>query len=458
MLTPQWIAKTTHGKLVRKESSAIKGFSIDSRNIQPGQIFLALKGPNHNGHHYLDEVFAKGALGAVIDEGFYGKSTPHPNLIIVNNVQKALHDMAGAYRKLFQMPLVGITGSVGKTTTKDLAGQMLQTRLKTYYSPGNHNNEIGLPLSLVNMPLGTEVGVFELGTQHPGELKPIANLLGPSIGVITAIGDAHRGFFESEEALAQEKWSIIEALPLAGGIAILNADTPSLRAKSTTQRFRVEFGIKRTAATYRAVDIVDKGLEGLAFTLVHPNGSLPMTSPLLGRHNIYNILAAISISMEMRVDVHAIQEVVANFWASPHRLERKASRLGIILDDCYNASPSAVKAAVSTFSQIETQKNKVFVFGGMNELGAESLNYHQQVASWVKDAGIKQIFTIGDMAAETARTLQKKHGWTPNQIQIARSMDELEAHIKDSLKDEDNLILVKGSRAMALDQLVDHLE
>lgn len=458
MLSSQWVANTTKGKLVRGEAAAIKGFSIDSRAIEPGQVFIALKGVKHNGHHYLNEAFERGASGAVIDEASYAKSTPHPNLVIVGNTLTAFHQMATSYRNLFQMPLVGITGSVGKTTTKDLAGRMLETRLKTYTSPGNLNNEIGLPLSLLNMPFGTDVGVFEVGTQQPGELAPLATMLGPSISVITTVTDAHRGFFATEEDLVKEKWGIVDASPLAGGIVVINADVPSLRSKATGQRFRVEFGIKRTAAMYRAVDIVDKGLEGLSFTLVHPNGNLPMHSPLLGRHNIYNILAATSVAMEMRVDVHAIQEVVSQFFASPHRLERKASRLGIIVDDCYNASPSAVRAAVNTFSKIETQKNKVFVFGDMSELGTKSLDYHQQVAGWVQEAGIKQVFTIGEMAAETARTLQKKHGWKPNQVQTAHSMDELEAHINQSLKTEENLILVKGSRSMALDQLVDHLK
>lgn len=458
MLTPQWIAKSTDGKLIRGVPAAVKGFSIDSRTLQPGQVFVALKGPNHNGHDYLDEAFERGAGAAVISEGESARANKHPNLVLVSDTKGALHEMAKAYRMLFQMPLIGVSGSVGKTTTKELLGRLLQTRFNAYYSPGNFNNEIGLPLSLLNMPFGTHTGVFELATQRPGELKPLANLLGPSISVITAITDAHRGFFESEEQLVNEKWSLVDALPLAGGIVVVNADHPQLWSRATNQRFRLDFGIERKAAAFRAEDIQDLGLKGMSFTLVYPNGKMPIRTQLLGRHNLYNILAATAVAMEMRVDVQAIREVVAQMPPYPHRMQWKSSSLGIIVDDCYNASPSAVKAALHTLSAIESEKNKVFVFGDMGEQGEDAVAVHQQVARWVTDANIKQVFTVGELAAETARTLQKQHGWSPSHAQVARTLDELEAHLKQSLPSENNLILIKGSRSMALDQLVDHLK
>lgn len=457
VLTPQWIVRATSGKLVRGEPAAVTGFSIDSRTIKARQIFVALQGVRHDGHAFLAEAFARGASGAVVSDSSLAQSSTYRNLILVSNTKDSLQKMAKAYRMLFQVPLVGITGSVGKTTTKELLGRLLQTRLKTYYSPGNFNNEIGLPLSILNMPFGTQIGVFEVATQRPGELKPLAELLWPSIGVVTTVADAHRGHFEDEAQLADEKWSLIDALPLAGGIVVINADDPALWTRSTQQRFRVDFAIERLNVAYRAEDIEPHGLDGMSFTLVHPAGRTPLQTKLLGTHNIYNILAAAAVAMEMRVDAQALQEVVAELSPYPHRLEWKPSRFGIIVDDCYNASPSSVKAAVHTFSQLNNSQHKVFIFGDMLELGEYALGYHQQVAQWVQASSITQVFTVGDLAAETARTLQKQHGWSPKQAQVARSVDELKSHLTTSLQSTDNLILVKGSRSLALDQLVEHL-
>lgn len=458
MLTPQWIAKATDGKLVRAQPVAVSGFSTDTRTIRPHQVFIALPGATHDGHQFLDEAFQKGASAAVISDATLAHLKSHANLVLVANTQDSLYRMAQAYRSLFQTSLIGITGSVGKTTTKELLGRLLQTRFKSYHSPGNWNNEIGLPLSMLNMPFGTQIGVFELATQRPGELQPLAELVNPSVGVITTVTDAHSGNFSSVEELVNEKWSLINALPLAGGMVVLNADTPLLWSRATHMRFRVDFAIERAGVAYRAEDIAWHDLDGMSFTLVHPSGSTRLHSKLLGTHNIYNILAACAVAMEMRVDAHAVQQVVADFAPFPHRLECTPSQLGIIVDDCYNASPTAVKAAVAAISQLNSAKRKVFVFGDMLELGERAVDYHQEVGDWVHASNIQQVFTLGQLAAVTARTLQKQHGWSPHDAQAAQSLDELETCMKRTLSDENNLILVKGSRSMALDQLVDHLK
>lgn len=458
MLTPQWIAKATGGKLVRGQAVAVSGFSTDTRTLEPKQVFIALQGTNVDGHRFVDEAFAKGASAAVVSDPAPTHLKAHANLVLVTNTKDSLYRMAQAYRSLFQTSLIGVTGSVGKTTTKELLGRLLQTRFKSYHSPGNLNNEIGLPLSLLNMPLGTQIGVFELATQRAGELKPLAELVNPSVGVITTVADAHSGNFTSVEELANEKWSLVNALPLAGGMVVLNADTHLLWSRATHMRFRVDFAIERTGVAYRAEEISQHDLEGMSFTLVHPAGRTRLHTKLLGRHNIYNILAASAVAMEMRVDAHALQQVVSDFAPFPRRLECKPSQLGIIVDDCYNASPTAVKAAVTALSQLNSAKRKVFVFGDMLELGERAVDYHQEVGNWVHASNIRQVFTLGQLAAVTARTLQQRHGWSPQHAQSAQSLDELETSMKKTLGDENNLILVKGSRSLALDQLVDHLK
>jgi len=456
LLTPQWVAKAVEGKLVRAQATAVQGFSVDSRTLNPRQFFVALKGKNRDGHDFLDQAFQQGATGALISDPQRAKANHH-NLVVVDDTAQGLQQMARRYRLLFQTPLIGVTGSVGKTTTKELLGRLLQTRLKAYYSPGNFNNEVGLPLSLLNMPFGTDTGVFELATQRPGELKAISELLGPSVGIITTVTDAHVGHFADSKQLADEKWALIDALPLAGGIVVINADNPPLWNRSTQQRFRVDFGIRQPHVSYRAEAIELHDLEGMSFTLAHPLGRVRLRTKLLGTHNVYNILAAVAVAMEMRVEAEAVQQVVADLPPYPHRLECKPSRFGTIVDDCYNASPSAVHAALCAFSQFNTSQNKVFVFGDMLELGEHALDYHQQVAQWVQASNVTQVFTVGNLAAETAHTLQMQHGWPEKLAQATHSLDELKSHLNHSLKQQDNLILVKGSRLLALDQLVDQL-
>jgi UDP-N-acetylmuramoyl-tripeptide--D-alanyl-D-alanine ligase len=457
VLTAQWVATTLDKRLHRRQSIGVTGFSIDSRSIRHGQFFIALPGARVDGHDFLEQAYDQGASGALVSKDDLESKRKYHNLVVVENTQQSMFQMAKAYRQLFQMPLIGITGSVGKTTTKELLGRLLQTRFKAYVSPGNYNNEIGLPISILNMPFGIDAGVFEVGTQKPGELKPLAYLLGPSISVITSITDAHRGYFENEMALVKEKWSMVDASPLAGGIVALNADHSALWARATNQRFRLDFGIDNKAAMFRAEEIEDFGLDGMAFTLAYPAGRIPMRTPLLGKHNLYNVLAAIAVAVEMRIPPQSIQDIVSKVGAYPHRMERKASPFGTILDDSYNASPTAVKEALNTLSQIDSKSNKIFVFGDMRELGHDEINMHKQVADWLQDSDIRHVFTVGDLAAETVRELQKHYGWTAEKAHAANSVDEVENLLRHALKDDNNLILVKGSRAMALERLVDHL-
>ena len=459
--TAEEIAALVEGRVHRPDpSKPITGFSIDSRTLQPGDLFVALPGTRTDGHLYIQDAFDRGAHGALV------RVLPKPlddavcNCIEVRDPLEALQELAHAYRKRFSIPLIGITGSSGKTTTKELLFTILGEQYKAYRSPGNYNSEIGLPLALLGMPPepGTEVGVFELALQNPGEIALLAKILEPSIGLITAIGDAHLGFFRDQEELARAKWALVESLPQSA-LAVLNFDAPFLRGWAEGLSCRVVgFGIAGPDAPIRATRIDDTSLEGLRFEIVTPTAAFGVRTPLLGRPNVYNVLGAVAVALELGVPIESIQRALERFRPVPHRLELKRSaRFGFILDDSYNASPTSVREALRTLAHLKVPGHqKVFVFGDMRELGAHSSRLHRDLAAFLDALGIDLVFTVGERAAETARALMEHPSWR-GRVERALDGEEAVALLEARLDSPRNVILVKGSRAVGLDRLVERL-
>lgn len=453
-LSIDWIAWVTGGKLQRYRHASIASFSIDSRTLRPGEFFIALKGERTDGHLFLKEAFRRGASGALVsrdielEEGFY-------NIIRVEDTKAALQELARAYRDRFDIPIIGITGSSGKTTTKELLFAILTERFRAYRSPGNYNTEIGLPLAILGMPVESEVGVFELGLQRPGELGLLAEILKPTLGIITTIGDAHLGFFRDREELAENKWELIAQLP-RDGPAVLNFDSPHLRRRigPLGHDCVISFGIGNEV-DYRAVEIDDTRLEGLRFTLDSPQGGFRIESRLLGRFNIYNILAAAAAALELGASPEDVREAVARFHPLPHRMGLQRSLVGLIIDDSYNANPSSTKEALATLARLRTDRRKVFVFGGMLELGGRAVEAHREIAEVIDGLRLDMVFTLGELAGETGRVLVG-WGWE-EQVLMTDDKDKLREALISRLVDDRNLILVKGSRAMELDRLVVNL-
>ncbi len=458
MLTAEWIARAVGGKLHRPERSAeIIGFSIDTRTLKAGDFFIALRGRRTDGHNFLADAFRKGASGALIQRtsSQVHKLASFKNIVQIEDTHLGLRRLARAYRQLFNIPIIAVTGSSGKTTTKELLYKILNEEFSAYRSPGNLNTEYGLPLALLNMPQNTEIAVFELGMQRRGDIRTLADILEPTIGVITTIGDAHLGFFKSREEIARAKWELIEALPKEG-LAVLNLDSPHLRELAKAFPRVVWFGMDHDAA-YRARDIRDQDLSGVSFTVSSPQGEFELHTPLLGSFNVYNILAAGSVAAELGVKAKNIQKAVWEFRPIPHRMELKRSKWGLILDDCYNASPSATHQALLTLSKLNVALKKVFVFGDMRELGAFSQKEHEKTADLIAELKIDRVFTVGRLAAETAKALIERYGWPPEEARITQNREELKAVLTVALKDDQKIVLIKGSRAMELDKLVDEL-
>jgi len=432
----------------------VKGFAIDSRTLEAGQFFIALKGRRTDGHLFLAEAFRRGASGALVhrlpDEGDFR------NLVEVPNTLEALQRLAATYRLELAVPIIGVTGSSGKTTTKELLYAMLSQKYRAYRSPGNYNTEIGLPLALLEMPPSAEVGVFELALQHPGEIRQLTAIARPTIGVLTNIGEAHLGFFPDREALAREKWELIRGLP-PEGVAVVNLDAPYLAEWSERIPQRtLGFALESSKAQVRAENICEGGLEGVSFELCTPTRRFELRTRLLGRGSVSNVLAAAACALELGVDPEAIQKALEDFRPFPHRLELKRSRFGLILDDSYNASPSSTREALRTLASLKVPYRKVFVFADMLELGGYSLKLHREIAEVILELGIEQVFTMGKLAKETAEALREA-GLGPERVRSTSNLEELIALIEGELSYGKNLILVKGSRAMGLDRLVEML-
>jgi len=462
-ITVGWIAEVTGGRLYRPRPAQGKltGFAIDSRRVSPGQFFIALEGERTDGHLYLKEAFARGASGALVERAKLELACDLFNIVAVEDTKAALWQLARAWREGFRarVPIIGITGSSGKTTTKELLWQMLATRFRAYRSPGNYNTEYGLPLAILGMPPDAEVGVFELALQRPGEIGRLAELLRPQVGVITTVGDAHLGFFRSREELAAAKWELVERLsPGDSMMAIVNLDVSHLRERAeglAKGKPRViGFGLS-SLAPYRATEIDDTWLEGLRFTLSTPRGELPVKTKLLGRLNVVNALAAATAAMELGVELRQVGEALEGFRPFPHRLALVHSPLGLIIDDSYNASPAAVRAALEALGRLKagTSRRKVLVLGDMLELGRWAEMAHRELARAIAAAGVELFFALGELTRLTARELLEL-GWAPERVVTASCLAELVRALRERLPDERNLILVKGSRAMELDKLV----
>ncbi len=479
MWTAAEIAEVVGGRLHRPDPSRpVTGFSVDSRTLRPGELFVALPGARTDGHLYVGDAFRRGAAGALVQRWPSGLSANADvdtnahvrNVIEVPDPLEALQRLAEARRRALTIPLVGVTGSSGKTTTKELLYALLSPRARAYRSPGNFNTEIGLPLALLNMPSDAEVGIFEVALQRPGDIGLLARILRPTVGVLTALGEAHLEFFGSEEALAREKWRLLEALP-SEGAAVVNADAPFVGRWLPELERRglrvVTFGLKRADAAFRAREIDESRPSGLRFTLVTPGGSVRVRTRLLGRANVYNVLGAVAAAWALREPdesddalVLAALRALREFRPVPRRLEPKRSRrFGLILDDSYNANPTAVREALHALARLRFRppRRRVLVFGDMLELGARAPELHRGLADAIVAAQIDYVFAIGARAGETARALLERHGWPPERVFLAKTQDELLRQLERALPDDRNAILVKGSRGMALDRVVDAL-
>jgi UDP-N-acetylmuramoyl-tripeptide--D-alanyl-D-alanine ligase len=427
----------------------ITGVCIDSRKIEKGNLFIPFKGEQSDGHKYVEESIRKGAAAAL-----WQKDVPNPPLhiplIIVEDCLVALQELARNYRKQLAVKVVGITGSNGKTTTKDMTAGILGTQYKVQKTEGNYNNHIGLPLTVLGLNEDTEIAVLEMGMSGRGEIEFLTNLACPDAVVITNIGESHLLDLGSREGIAEAKLEILQGLK-DGGLAVLHGDEPLLmeRIQEHKGNIHVEtFGRNETNDLY-PIEITQ--LEnGNRFKINAAETAFEL--PVLGTHNILNALASMLIANYFSIPYEKMNEGLASIKLTNMRMELVEGKQGEkIINDAYNASPTSMMAAIELVSNLQGYDRKILVLGDMLELGPEEEQYHQQIGEALNDEKVDLLFTYGKLGrhiADKARTVlgeERVFAFTEKDALI----QELKRHVNNH-----TLILVKASRGMKLEEIV----
>ena len=443
------IAEFAEGTLSSGNSEqSISRISTDSRTIQPGELFVPLRGENFDGHRFVEQVAAKGAAGAIVEEAWAGKTAENFALIRVDDTLIAYQKIAAAYRRSLPLKVVAITGSNGKTSTKDFVAAVLARRFRVTKTEGNFNNHVGLPRTILEASTQDEIAVWEMGMNHPGEIAALAAIAAPDVAIITNVGVAHIEFMGSREAIALEKGSLAEAIGPHGTV-ILNGDdsfTESI-AKRTSARTMIA-GIH--AGTVRADDI-RQSAEGCEFTISERAHRCRTQLPVPGLHMVQNALLAVAAG---RVFGLILEECAAGLGSAPltkARLQIKMIRGVQFLDDSYNANPDSMKAALRTLVELETEGRRVAVLGQMSELGAESERGHREVGETAASLQIDELITVGELGGSIAQAAQDAGLENVVALETAGEASEhlcATAHAGD-------LILVKGSRSAQMERVLE---
>jgi UDP-N-acetylmuramoyl-tripeptide--D-alanyl-D-alanine ligase len=450
------MAAAMQGRLVSGDPATVPtGFSIDSRSIGPGQAFFAIVAAR-DGHAFVADAVAKGASVVVVSEPVDVEMLAPAVVVQVADTTRALQDLGRMVRRRSGAHVVAITGSAGKTTTKETVAAFLEVRFSVVKNPGNLNNHLGLPLSLLEVRHGADVAVMELGMNHAGEIRVLVGIAEPDVRVWTNVGDAHIGHFGSVDAIADAKAEILEG---AGPDTLFvgNADDPRVVARARGFAGRtVTFGYVE-GADVRAVDVEDLGLDGMQATVVTPRGRGSLRMPLLGRGNLANVLCATAVATELGVP---LDEVITRATAlTPARRRGEVVRLGggvRVVDDSYNSSPSALARALEMLSRERGASRRVAVLGEMLELGAQSEALHAACGRAAAASGLGVLVTVGGEAARVMGEAAVAAGMNRSAVVHVASSAEA-ADVAASLVRDGDVVLVKGSRGVKTDLVVDRL-
>ena len=456
------IAAATGGRVMSgNPAQRVERWSIDTRSLQPGDLFVAIRGDRFDGHAFVAAALAAGAAGAVVTAAPVlpeaGKGGPAPLLIEVADTTRALQDGGREMRRRAGAKVVAITGSAGKTTTKELAAAFLAAKYSVFRNKGNLNNHIGLPLSLLELRTRPDVAVVELGMNHAGEIRTLIGIAEPDVRVWTNVGDAHLGFFASADAIADAKGEILDqARP--GDLLIANADDERIAARIRDFAGRtVTFGLS-AAAQVRGSDVEHLGLDGMAATVTTPRGEMRMRTPLLGTGNLLNLLAAAAVAVELGVPLPAIADRAASMAPAPHRGELLRLPGGItLIDDSYNSSPAALKRSLETVHAATGSARKIAVLGEMLELGAHAERLHQECGRAAAAAGLSLLIAVGGDGAQWLADSARRAGMAESAVLFVPTSNEASEIALRKVRPGD-LILVKGSRGIRTDLVVDRLK
>jgi UDP-N-acetylmuramoyl-tripeptide--D-alanyl-D-alanine ligase len=373
--------------LTVESDARVLGWSIDSRTVAPGDLFFALRGPNHDGNAYVDEVLRKGAVAAVANTPLLNRDREGAPVLLVPDTLEALQGTAVWALEQWGGEVIGVTGSAGKTSTKDVIASLLAASMPVGKTIGNFNNHVGVPLSILRLPGDAPVAVLEMGMNHAGEIRALCAIAKPRVGVVTNVGHAHIENFDSIEGVAAAKRELIESLP-PDGVAVLNADDPLVAKFGETHRGRtITFGIG-APADIRAED-VRLSDRGVSFTV----DGVPFESSLVGRHSVSNLLAGMAVASLYGVRPAQLTAVVKELQAPSMRGQRLEQDGVVILNDCYNSNPDAARVMIDVLRETPAHR-RIAVLGEMLELGRWSESLHREVGSYVAKSGIDVLVGI----------------------------------------------------------------
>ncbi len=415
----------------------------DSRKITKGCLFIALVGERFDGHDFVKAALENGAVAAVCSKSVECDG----EVLLVENTGRALLDIAAYYRSVFSIPFVGITGSVGKTTTKEMVYAVLSEKYNTLKNEGNLNNEIGLPSTVFRLDSDYEAAILEMGMSAFGEISRLARVAQPNIGIITKIGVSHIEHLGSREGILKAKLEILDGLK-PGAPLVVNGDDDLLSTVSLADRKVITFGIENASCDYRAVNIEQAGYS-TSFTVLFDGKEQSVTIPTVGTHNVYNALSAFAAGIYLGVTPEKAANGLSKYVTSGMRQNVKDFGGITVIEDCYNASPDSVRAATEVLCGMKVNK-KCFVFGDMLELGELSEKAHREVGTLVALKQIDCFFTYGEMAAVSAQTAAAQGA------ECVKAFDDKQAladELRNTLSSGD-AVLFKASRGMKLEEVI----
>ena len=425
------------------------GYSIDSRTLQPGELFFSVKGERFDGHDFVEAALERGAVGAVVADTQAARYKQKSRLLAVPEPLEALQRLGRAVRRLWNKPLLAVTGSAGKTTTKDSIAKLLETKFRVLKSEGNLNNQFGLPLQLLKLEPEHELAVVELGMNHAGEITALAAIAQPDIGVVTNVAPVHLGFFESVADIARAKYALIQSLS-ANGTAVLNADDEFVSQFGRDFAGRVlTFGIDHSAAV-TAENIKELGLEGSHFDVVTNGNRARARLGLIGRHNIYNALAAVTVAMDRGLSLEEAAAALALLTPSDKRGQVLEVAGATVINECYNSNPRALDFVVDALAGMPTKGRRIVVAGEMLELGPATDELHRHAGEHMAERGIDVVVGVRGAAQHIVNSASAR-GTRAEFVETSEAAGEwLAREVKPG-----DLVLLKASRGVKLEKALE---
>ena len=452
--TLKYVAESCHGAELHGDKGAVfSQVSTDSRKIAKGDLFVALRGDRFDGHDFVTPSFRDGAVGALVDRDWRAQQGDCHSAVVVDDTIKALSQLAGRYRREFELPVIAVAGSNGKTSTKELLASTVGAARRTLKSEASFNNHIGVPLTLLRLEADHQIAVLEVGTNHPGELGALLETIAPQIGVLTNIGREHLEHFGDLEGVAKEEGFLAERLP-ADGVLFVNADSPLIDKVVARARAKVVRVGMNEDADWR-VSNIRLDATGSVFSVKSPKPeySGDYRVNLLGRHQVTNALLAIAVAAELNVSSESARDGLSTCRPAPMRMEF-GNRNGVnVINDAYNANADSAAASLQTLSELPCQGRRLAVLGDMAELGSETLAAHSEIGVRTARAGVGVLWVTGEHASVTSAAARE--AGLP-EVREFPDCESLAMDLRKAARPGD-LVLIKASRAARMERIAEAL-